>query len=225
MQSHHYPINEIFQSIQGEGYFSGVPAIFVRLQGCKVGCSWCDTKYSWELDAENLIPVRQLFTEKKPKAGWSWFTPEEILRCFSEQGYSVKHVVITGGEPCEYDLMALSQSLIAHGYRVQIETSGTQPIRADDRCWVTVSPKIRMAGGYSVLPEALNRANEIKHPVATAKNIAQLDELLAGVELSAKVVCLQPISQKSRATELAMEVCIQRNWRLSVQLHKYLNID
>ena len=165
------------------------------------------------------------FTEKKPKAGWSWFTPEEILRCFSEQGYSVKHVVITGGEPCEYDLMALSQSLIAHGYRVQIETSGTQPIRADDRCWVTVSPKIRMAGGYSVLPEALNRANEIKHPVATAKNIAQLDELLAGVELSAKVVCLQPISQKSRATELAMEVCIQRNWRLSVQLHKYLNIE
>ena len=225
MQSHHYPINEIFQSIQGEGYFSGVPAIFVRLQGCKVGCSWCDTKHSWELDAENLIPVRQLFTEKKPKGGWTWFAPEEILRCFSEQGSSVKHVVITGGEPCEYDLMALSQSLIAHGYRVQIETSGTQSIRADDRCWVTVSPKIRMAGGYSVLPEALNRANEIKHPVATAKNIAQLDELLAGVELSAKVVCLQPISQKSRATELAMEVCIQRNWRLSVQLHKYLNIE
>ncbi|MBB6055047.1 7-carboxy-7-deazaguanine synthase QueE [Tolumonas osonensis] len=225
MQSHHYPINEIFQSIQGEGYFSGVPAIFVRLQGCKVGCSWCDTKHSWELDAENLIPVRQLFTEKKPEAGWSWFSPEEILTCFAEQGYTVKHVVITGGEPCEYDLTALSQTLIAHGYRVQIETSGTQPIRADDHCWVTVSPKIKMAGGYSVLPEALNRANEIKHPVATEKHIYQLDALLADIDISDKVICLQPISQKSRATELAMKVCIQRNWRLSVQLHKYLDIE
>jgi 7-carboxy-7-deazaguanine synthase len=219
-----YPINEIFQSIQGEGFFSGVPAIFVRLQGCKVGCSWCDTKHSWELNAENLIPIRQ-FTAKKPKESWSWFSPTEILSRFSEQGYTAKHVVITGGEPCEYDLMALSQTLLAHGYRVQIETSGTQPIRADDACWVTVSPKIKMAGGYDVLAETLQRANEIKHPVATAKHVAQLDTLLTNIDISEKIICLQPISQKSRATAFATDVCIQRNWRLSVQLHKYLDIE
>ncbi|STL83083.1 7-carboxy-7-deazaguanine synthase; queosine biosynthesis [Escherichia coli] len=39
-----YPINEMFQTLQGEGYFTGVPAIFIRLQGCPVGCAWCDTK-------------------------------------------------------------------------------------------------------------------------------------------------------------------------------------
>jgi 7-carboxy-7-deazaguanine synthase len=49
--------------------------------------------------------------------------------------------------------------------------------------------------------------------------------LLANIDLSEKVICLQPISQKPRATALAMEVCIQRNWRLSIQLHKYLNIE
>ncbi len=48
-----YPINEMFQTLQGEGYFTGVPAIFIRLQGCPVGCSWCDTKHTWEKDADS----------------------------------------------------------------------------------------------------------------------------------------------------------------------------
>ena len=50
-----YPVNEIFQSIQGEGYFTGVPAIFVRLQGCPVGCAWCDTQHTWELAADKQV--------------------------------------------------------------------------------------------------------------------------------------------------------------------------
>ncbi len=159
---------------------------------------------------------------KQPGVG---LAREEILSCFSEQGYTAKHVVITGGEPCEYDLMALSQTLLAHGYQVQKPAAEPNPIRADDACWVTVSPKIKMAGGYEVLAETFLRANEIKHPVATAKHIAQLDALLANIDISEKEICLQPISQKPRATALAMEVCIQRNWRLSIQLHKYLDIE
>ena len=134
--------------------------------------------------------------------------------------------MITGGEPCEYDLMALSQTLLAHGYQVQIETSGTQPIRADDSCWVTVSPKIKMAGGYEVLAETLRRANEIKHPVGTEKDIEQLDALLQQLKsVNDKTICLQPISQKPKATALCMKTCIERNWRLSIQMHKYLDID
>jgi len=163
-------------------------------------------------------------TPKNP-AGWTWLTPEEILTCLAEQGFTAKHIVITGGEPCEYDLMSISAYLLDHGFRVQIETSGTQPIEADARCWVTLSPKINMAGGLTVQQDALIRANEIKHPIATKKHIEQLDDLLSGVDLSGKIICLQPISQKPRATALAMKVCVERNWRLSVQLHKYLDIE
>ena len=51
-------INEIFETIQGEGHFTGIPSIFIRLQGCPVGCSWCDTKHSWFVNEENRIPLR-----------------------------------------------------------------------------------------------------------------------------------------------------------------------
>lgn len=77
-----------------------------------------------------------------------------------------------------------------------------------------------------MLVSALERANEIKHPVATERHIEELDALLATATLRPDVeIALQPISQKPRATQLAMAVCIARNWRLSIQTHKYLDID
>lgn len=53
-----YPINEMFQTLQGEGYFTGVPAIFIRLQGCPVGCAWCDTKHTWEKRGSGSLPFQ-----------------------------------------------------------------------------------------------------------------------------------------------------------------------
>jgi len=72
---------------------------------------------------------------------------------------------------------------------------------------------------------ALERANEIKHPVGTEKDIDQLDELLAQRQsVEDKTICLQPISQKEKATDLCSRVCIERNWRFRC-MHKYLGID
>jgi 7-carboxy-7-deazaguanine synthase len=71
----------------------------------------------------------------------------------------------------------------------------------------------------------LARANEIKHPVAMEKHIEELQALLALIDCSNKLVYLQPISQKAKATALAIEMCKQHNWRLSVQVHKYLGIN
>ncbi|MFM4929022.1 7-carboxy-7-deazaguanine synthase QueE [Aeromonas dhakensis] len=222
----YYPINEIFQTIQGEGVFTGLPAIFVRLQGCPVGCPWCDTRHTWVVDPAREVGVQAVLDCSNESDGWSKMSTEQILASFQQLGYQARHVVITGGEPCLYDLQDLSTALIAAGYQVQIETSGTSEIQTHERTWVTVSPKINMKGGLPVLVSALERANEIKHPVATERHVEELDALLATARLRDDVViALQPISQKSRATQLAMATCIARNWRLSIQTHKYLDID
>jgi 7-carboxy-7-deazaguanine synthase len=221
-----YPINEIFQSIQGEGYFTGQPAIFIRLQGCDVGCSWCDTRHTWIVDPDHEVSSQQILDHSSESACWAGMTTEQLCYALHELGYTARHVVLTGGEPCQYDLRPLSRALIELGYKVQIETSGTAEIRADSSCWVTLSPKIGMKGGYTILDGALVRAQEIKHPVAMEKHIHELDHLLARCQRGEeKIICLQPISQQRRATELAIRVCIERNWRLSVQMHKYLNVD
>ncbi len=220
-----YPVNEVFETIQGEGFFTGVPAIFVRLQGCPVGCSWCDTKHTWEALAENRVEIEQVIQVDGEIGRWAELTSLQLIAQFIAKGYSSKHVVITGGEPCMYDLIELTHDLTAAGFQCQIETSGTFEVKCDAKTWVTVSPKINMKGGYKVLPQALTRANEIKHPVAKVSHIEELDQLLTEIDLDDKTICLQPISQLSRATELAMKVCIERNWRLSIQTHKYLNID
>ncbi|GGP58190.1 7-carboxy-7-deazaguanine synthase QueE [Shewanella saliphila] len=220
-----YPVNEVFETIQGEGSFTGVPALFVRLQGCPVGCAWCDTKQTWDVLPENKVTAEQVIQVDGTIGRWADHTGSSLIQAFKDKGFTAKHIVLTGGEPCLYDLTEMTSDFIAAGYQVQIETSGTFEVKCHDSVWVTVSPKVNMKGGYKVLEQALVRANEIKHPVATEKHVDELDALLNGIDLTGKTICLQPISQKERATELAMKVCIARNWRLSIQTHKYLNID
>ena len=82
-----------------------------------------------------------------------------------------------------------------------------------------------MKGGYPVLTSCLQRANEIKHPVAMEKHVEELEQLLVGLDCAQKLIYLQPISQKAKATQLAIEACMAHNWRLSVQVHKYLGIN
>ena len=221
-----YRINEIFETLQGEGTFTGVPSIFLRLQGCPVGCPWCDTQHTWETNPSDQVSVERLMAKTEATAEWAEMTAEDIISRFEKEGYTAKHVVITGGEPAMFDLLPLGNALEAKGYQLQIETSGTFELKVTDNTWVTVSPKLDMPGGYLVRPDCMARANEIKHPVAMQKHIDALDSLLKRCPPKADaVICLQPISQRPRATELAMKTCIARNWRLSVQMHKYLNIE
>jgi 7-carboxy-7-deazaguanine synthase len=221
-----YKVNELFQTIQGEGFYTGVPAIFIRLQGCDVGCAWCDTKNTWNIDPDKQRPLAELSGHSDQSRCWADVSAQAIIDEIKRLGYTANLVVITGGEPCMADLRELTALLHDNGYHTQIETSGTYPILTDKHTWVTLSPKVKMRGGKVVLQSALERANEIKHPVGREKDIEQLDKLLAQLPSTAeKTICLQPISQKASATELCSRVCIERNWRLSVQVHKYLGID
>ncbi|WP_199608801.1 7-carboxy-7-deazaguanine synthase QueE [Flocculibacter collagenilyticus] len=224
-----YKINEIFETIQGEASYTGTPSLFVRLQGCPVGCAWCDTKHTWDVNTEFKVNLTETMEKSADSEWWADATAEDILEQFKLKNYTAKHVVITGGEPCMYDLNPLCELLHQHGYTTQIETSGTFEVKAPAQTWVTVSPKINMKGGYEMLKSAMKRADEIKHPIAMEKHVEELADLLevcfTAEELKSKLIYLQPISQKAKATKLAIETCTLRNWRLSVQLHKYLGIN
>lgn len=99
-------IAEIFASIQGEGVWAGTPSVFVRVSGCNLRCSWCDTKYaSWS-----------------PEGGT--MAVDEIVEAVS--GHGVPHVVLTGGEPMLFDAVEeLSKKLDERGHTITIETAGT----------------------------------------------------------------------------------------------------
>ncbi len=114
----HYQVNDLFNTVQGEGVLVGTPATFIRLQGCTVGCIWCDTKYTWAA------------------GGNRWFT-KDIIRNVAR-----KHVVITGGEPTMYDLDGLIVPLQANKHYVQLETSGQNGLKGMVKPdWITWSPK------------------------------------------------------------------------------------
>ena len=220
-----YKINELFETIQGEGSFTGQPSIFIRLQGCPVACSWCDTKHTWDIDLEKQISAADMLAKAQETDQWASLSVDQIFSVIIAKNFKAKHIVITGGEPCMVDLTPLCTMFEQQEYSCQVETSGTFEILVSDKCWVTLSPKVNMKGGYEILNSAMLRANEIKHPVATEQHVDDLKLLLAKHQIKTTPIYLQPISQKQRATELAIETCIENNWRLSVQVHKYLGIE
>jgi len=217
------PINEIFETIQGEGHWSGTPAVFVRLQGCDVGCPWCDTKHTWDLDPRDEIPVGAMLVKDGSSRQWA-MVPVSMIAA-QVQLYRSRHVVITGGEPCVHDLTPLTTSLIEQtGRDVQIETSGTYPVLCHPKAWITVAPKLDMPGGLDVRADVLARANEIKMPVGKPDDVMALLDLMdrhSAIEALRVqgMVSLQPLSLSAKATRLCAANAIANGFRVSLQTH------
>jgi len=214
------PVNEIFQSIQGEAYWTGTPSTFVRLQGCPVGCPWCDTRHTWHVKPDSEVSLKTVMSKARDSDAYAMMDTFEIVsQC--RRG----HVVLTGGEPCMYDLTLLTAALRDANKTVQIETSGTFEVRVDRAAWVTLSPKINMPGGLKVLASAVSAASEIKMPVGKPADVAKLVRFLHDHTISDfKLVWLQPLSQSRKATELCMSAAAEHRWRVSVQTHKFLGV-
>ncbi|HHZ81876.1 MAG TPA: radical SAM protein [Flavobacteriales bacterium] len=197
-----YPIMEVFPSLQGEGRYSGVQAYFIRLAGCDVGCSWCDVKESWEAGDHEEVSV------------------EEIVKGAVESKISM--VVITGGEPCMYDLHALTSELKSAGLRVHLETSGAYSIRGEFD-WITLSPKRFKA----CLEESYARADELKVVVVNKQDLTWSQEHAMKVGESTLLYLQPEWSRKEKVTDMMLDFLKTQKgavWSLSIQTHKYLGI-
>ena len=132
-------INEIFDTIQGEAFYTGTPATFIRLQGCPVGCHWCDTKHTWSEGTERLrIEIDEMLDKTTDSPKWSDMEEEEIVRIVEK--LKPRHFVLTGGEPCSQDIFKLTRLLATIG-TVQVETSGTHNINAVSYTHLTLPTK------------------------------------------------------------------------------------
>ena len=150
------PLIEKFHSLQGEGFHSGKSAYFIRLAGCNVGCSWCDTKHSWDQKKYPLISIGKIIDEiKKARVKGASF------------------LVITGGEPLQHNLDNLCKAIKKETSKekqnpinIHIETSGVNKI-SGDYDWITLSPK------RHIPPQAyfLENCNELKIIINDQKDI------------------------------------------------------
>jgi 7-carboxy-7-deazaguanine synthase len=194
------PVMESFYTIQGEGYYQGHAAYFIRLGGCDVGCHWCDVKDSWDASVHPQIPLDTLVD--------------------TASSFAAKLCVITGGEPAMHDLSLLTQRLKAKGNRTHIETSGVYRLTGEWD-WICVSPK----KFKPALPEVLMQAHELKIIIFHSSDLDWAESFREKVSPTCKLY-LQP--EWSRCEELLPQIIsfIQENphWEISLQLHKYMNI-
>lgn len=196
-----YPVMEHFYTLQGEGFWAGNAAYFIRLAGCDVGCSWCDVKESWDHTKHN------------------YFTLEEIQSLLKDCPAEI--VVVTGGEPTLYDLVPLTAMIKSLGKRTHIETSGTNPLTGlwD---WITFSPKRfkRCLDEYKLC------AHELKVIIAHKNDLRWAKEFESDMNPEGKLYIQPEWEERKKMEPLAIEF-IKENprWKLSLQTHKYLGID
>jgi len=194
------PVMEDFYTIQGEGFYQGHAAYFIRLGGCDLGCVWCDVKESWHAEAHPKVEIT------------------EIVRKAKSSGTEI--AVITGGEPAMYNLDLLTSELQNAGLKTNIETSGAYPLTGSWD-WVCLSPKKFKAPH----PSVFEKANELKIIVFNKSDFDWAEEHASKVSDTCELF-LQP--EWSKEKEMLPQIIdyVKKNpkWKVSLQIHKYMNI-
>ena len=192
-----YKVNEIFYSLQGEGYFVGTPAVFVRFSGCNLRCPFCDTQHAKHTE----------------------MTISEIVAEIDR--YPAETVILTGGEPSLVVDKELVEAIKAEHRFVAIETNGTHQL-PDNIDWITLSPKFDVEGQEDA-KVVIPLCDELK-VVYRGQDLSQYDGIATNLRF------LQPIDTGNDAMNRSIcaatvRACLENpKWRLSLQIHKLLNI-
>ncbi len=193
------PLMEDFYTLQGEGFYTGTAAYFVRIGGCDVGCHWCDVKESWNAALHPATPIEIIVENAKKVA---------------------KTVVITGGEPLQWNMKPLTELLKNQAFKVHIETSGAYPL-SGIWDWICLSPKknkLPLEPIYKV-------ANELKIIVYNKHDLIFAEEQAQKTNPNALLYLQPEWSKQAEMTPILIDYVMQNpQWKLSIQTHKYLNI-
>lgn len=194
------PLVEEFYTLQGEGFHTGKAAYFIRIGGCDVGCSWCDSKLTW--NPEIFPPVK---------------VTDIVDRAAS---FPAKAVVVTGGEPSLYNLNFLCSELKSRGISTFIETSGAYPLNGQWD-WICLSPKKQQppVDGIHMKADELKVIISFKDDLTWAENNSNM----------VKSTChlyLQPEWSKFNETITWLTEYVMQNpkWKISLQAHKFMHI-
>ena len=200
-------INEIYASIQGESSHTGLPCVFIRLTGCNLRCSWCDTAYAF-YDGKNL-------------------TVEETLQ--KVETFGLPLVEITGGEPLlQEDVYPLMEALLKKGYRVMLETSGALPIdKVPEKVIKILDIKCPGSGeekkNHLENLKFLSPHDEVKFVLLDRADYEWSRDLLQKHNLSTTQVLFSPVYDKLNLKDLVQWILADRlPVRLQTQLHKVI---
>ncbi len=200
-------VHKIFKTFQGEGPYVGYPSIFIRLSGCNLACSFCDT----EFDSYQEMSVDSI-----------------MLEVNNISGQIKTLIVITGGEPFRQNISILCERLIANGNIVQVETNGTiiSP-ELPEQVKIICSPKVSNSKYHKVRPDIIKKAIAVKFIISTHYN--EYSDI-ADVGQGSLPVYIQPMDEYDREKNvknlnLAMELCFKYNGILCLQTQKFLGIE
>ncbi|MBT6699727.1 MAG: 7-carboxy-7-deazaguanine synthase QueE [Flavobacteriales bacterium] len=194
------PLMEEFYSIQGEGYYTGNSAYFLRIGGCDVGCYWCDVKESW--DSKTHPPTK---------------VSDMILNILN---FPTETVVVTGGEPLMWNMNFLTKSLKEKGLRTHLETSGSHEL-SGEWDWICLSPKKFQKPLNTINPIA----DELKIIVQNKSDFKWAEQQRDGVSEKCKLYLQPEWSNKEKMIPLIIDYVMDNpEWQISLQTHKYLHI-